>query len=291
MTESRGAGWRWTRREIAELDAQRDARRIVQLLYEVRFASPFLVHLLFSLSFARQMAIPEIARVLHAQGRGPILTSTRQRNEDTLVFFGLLIAEGDSEVGRAVGARLRSMHERFPITNDLYLYTLANLACLPEQFGTRLLGRRMFSDKENEAQYHFWKWVAEMIGATDVPENWSAMDVWMRELEAQRFAHTAEGAEIVEALAGEFAERWFPRVLRGVGMRVYFASFDAPLAAALAEGRVTRLERAVFEVAAGLGLRLLLLRREGRGRTLLENFGGAYHGRPMQPLSRHEGRS
>ncbi|MFM1918516.1 MAG: hypothetical protein RLZZ303_150 [Candidatus Hydrogenedentota bacterium] len=271
---------RWTHREIAGLDVRRDARRIVQLLYEVRFASPFLVHLLFSLSFARQMAIPEMARILHGGGRGPILTAPRKRNDDTLIFFGLLIAEGDSEAGRAVGARLRAMHARFPISNDLYLYTLANLACLPEQFGSRLLGRRMFSDKENEAQHHFWKWVAEMIGATEVPEDWAAMDAWMRALEAERFAHTPEGEEIAVALGREFAKRWFPRALRGVGMRVYFASFDTPLARVLAPGRVTRAERALFEVAAGLGLRLLLWRPEGRGRTLLESFGGGYHGRP-----------
>ena len=55
---------------------------------EVRYGTPLFTHSIFSVAFARQAAVPSIAKVLYRGGKGGIITNTRKRNNDTLIFFG-----------------------------------------------------------------------------------------------------------------------------------------------------------------------------------------------------------
>ena len=136
----------WARREIERLDPVKDARRIAHLLFEVRYGVPAFIHPLFALAFARQVAVPRIARGSPWRPRHHPERSAR-RNDDTLVFFGLLFRHGDNPEGRKVVARIAGMHSRFPISNDLHLYTLATLACLPQRVGQEFTGRELLSEK------------------------------------------------------------------------------------------------------------------------------------------------
>ena len=49
---------------------------------------------MFSLAFARQVAVPEIAEILFRDGRGLIMRNPRKRNAETLVRFGELFHHG-----------------------------------------------------------------------------------------------------------------------------------------------------------------------------------------------------
>lgn len=270
----------WARREIARLDPVRDCRRIAHLLLEVRYGEPRFIHPMFALAFSRQVAIPAIARVLYRDGKGIILSQTAKRNDDTLVFFGLLLRHGNSPEGMQVVERMNRMHARYPIPNELNLYTLSTLACLPQRLGRQFTGHDLFNAHESLALYHFWRQVGEMMGIRDIPGSPGAMQQWMLDYEAAEYGHTRDGHEVTLALAREYAQRWFPASLQEAGQRVFFAMFDehlrethrVPAASALEQGLV----RAAVQ-AFVLGRQLL---PDPGERDLLGMFGQAYSRQP-----------
>jgi len=216
----------WARKRIAELDVETDFVEINHLAFEVRYGSKLFTHTLFSLAFVRQMAVPAIANVVYRGGKGPSVTGTRKRNNDTLLFFGEFYRHGNSPEGLKVAEQLNRIHSRFPITNDLNLYTLATLMCEPIRMSHFLTGKNIFSQKETRALYLFWKMVAEMLNITDIPEDEHAMYRFYLDYEKQHFGNTEGGQKVMECLAAEFAERWFPKLMHSYAKKVYISLFD-----------------------------------------------------------------
>lgn len=216
----------WARQQISRLDAEKDFKEINHLAFEVRYASPIFTHALFSLAFARQAAIPSIARVLYHGGKGASITATRKRNNDTLLFFGEFFLHGDSEKGKQVADQLNRIHSRFPIDNNQHLYTLATLMCEPLRMSRFLTGRVIFSPKEVRSLYLFWRMVAGMLQIHSIPEDEHKMMDLYEEYSRQQFVYTEDGRQIVEALADEFAQRWYPPRMKQFGRQVYFSLFD-----------------------------------------------------------------
>lgn len=266
----------WARREIARLDPIRDCRRIAHLLLEVRYGEPRFIHPMFALAFSRQVAIPAIARVLYRDGRGIIMSQTAKRNDDTLVFFGLLLRHGNSPAGMQVVERMNRMHARYPIPNELNLYTLSTLACLPQRLGRQFTGQDLFSEHESLALYHFWRQVGEMMGIRDIPGSPAAMQQWMLDFEAAEYGHTRDGQEVTLALAREFAQRWFPAPLQEAGLRVFFALFDEPLRATHRVPTARPLERRLVEAAVRGFVRSRQWLPDLADRDLLTMFGQQY---------------
>lgn len=270
----------WARREIDGLDPVADARRIAHLLLEVRYGDPRFVHPMFAIAFSRQVAVPAIARVLYRGGSGIIMSQTAKRNDDTLVFFGLLLRHGNSPEGMKVVERMNRMHARYPIPNELNLYTLSTLACLPQRLGRQFTGRDLFTEKEALALYHFWRQVGEMMNIREIPGSPGAMLQWMLDFEAAEYGFTPDGHEVTLALAREYAARWFPAPLQAAGQRLFFAMLDDHLRETHRLPSPTALERGVVEAAIRgfvLGRRVL---PDPAERDLLGLFGQAYSAAP-----------
>ena len=216
----------WARRRINTLDAESDYKEINHLAFEVRYASPIFTHTLFSIAFARQAAIPSIAGVLYRDGKGSSITATRKRSNDTLLFFGEFFIHGDNEKGQKVAEQLNRIHSRFPITNEDNLFTLATLMCEPLRMSQFLTGRVIFNKKETRSLYLFWKMVAGMLHIDSIPDDENKMFVFYDQYARKNFAYTHDGRQVVEALADEFAERWYPHWMKWWGRHVYFSLFD-----------------------------------------------------------------
>jgi hypothetical protein len=219
----------WARRRIAALDAEQHATEINHLAFEVRYATPVFTHSLFSIAFARQAAVPSIARVLYRGGKGGIITGTRKRNNDTLLFFGEFYKHGNSPKGKEVAGQLNRIHAHFPISNEENLYTLATLMCEPIRMSRFLTAKVIFNDKERRALFLFWKMVSEMLNITNIPDNENDMFTFYENFERNHFAYTDEGRKVVEALAAEFAQRWYPAWMKKTGEQVYYSLFDERL--------------------------------------------------------------
>jgi hypothetical protein len=212
-----GRSRRWARNTIAELDPRVDDARITHLSAEVRYGDPVLTAALYTVAFLRQMAVPSIAAVVHRGGRGPIMRSTRKRNDDTMVFFGEFMQNGhSSERGRAAIERLNEIHAPFPITNDQSLYTLASLsfeaARIPSFVGVDLL-----TDREKEANLRFWRGVGKQMGLHDIPETYDEFWDWSCRYERDNWAFSAGGVAVAQAMIDDYAARWLPPRLQFLG--------------------------------------------------------------------------
>lgn len=216
----------WARKRIAQLDPEKDAHEISHLAFEVRYGTPLFTHSIFSVAFARQAAIPSIAKVLYRGGRGGIITNTRKRNNDTLLFFGEFYKHGTNADGRLAIELLNKIHSHFPITNEENLYTLATIVCEPRRMGMFLANRDLFTQKEFCAVYNFWKQLCTLMNIHSIPPDEEAMYNWYENFEKENYVYTDEGKKIVEALAAEFAERWYPKALHYQGTQYYYSLFD-----------------------------------------------------------------
>jgi hypothetical protein len=259
---------RWARAEIATLDPRSDARRITQLSFEARVRSPLLIHAMFSLAFARQVAVPEIAEILYRDGRGLIMRDPRKRNAETLVRFGELFHHGVDD-GDTID-RISRAHRPYPITNDLNLYTLATLACEPRRVSRRLLGRDFFSDREVQAHHTFWRQVGEALGITGIPAGPDEFMAFFEDFEQRRYAPTVAGRAVTDTLADEFAARWFPRNAADPARNAFFALFDERLLAT----HGVRTDRCAPLVRAGIRgyLNALVVLPDGRPLNVAEYF-------------------
>lgn len=218
--------WSWARSEIATLDPRSDAQRMAHLSFEVRFGTPIFLHALFNVAFAYNMGIPDTARILYREGRGTIMRRTRKRNFDSMIFFGELYRHGDSPEGVAICERLNRIHANFPIHNDLSLYTLATLACLPYRIGQRFAGLGGPSYAEYEAQFNFWCRIGQLLNIQNIPETLPAFMTWMQCYEKKHFAHTLAADAVVEAMADEWADYWFPASLQHTAKGVFLHLID-----------------------------------------------------------------
>lgn len=272
--------WTWARQEIAALDVETDAHRIAQLSFVVRYGMPLFLHGLFSVAFVYNVGMPEMARILHRGGRGPILRDTRKRNFDSLTFFGELYRYGDSEPTRRIAERLVRIHGNFPIVNDMSLYTLATLACLPKRLSGRYMGTRGLSDKECEAQYRFWRMLGGLLQIHDIPQTQDAFLDWMREFERTRMAPTPECRDIAAALAAEWADYWFPRTLRASAIGVFYALIEPELRRRLQLPEPTRLQNALASAAIRLFFFAKRLLPDPAERQISDFFGREYGARP-----------
>lgn len=219
----------WARKELATLDPVQDARRYAQLTFETRFGQPMFIHALFSAAFAYNMGDPRIAAVLYREGSGAIIKHTRQRNFETLVFFGLIYQHGDDDEGRRIIAKMSNIHKHFSISNDLFLYTLATLACLPRRLSEQFAGTNGLTRDELESQYQLWKRVGELMGIKDIPDSQDAFLAWMLAYEREHFRPTPAATAVIEALAQEWAEYWYPKPLQAWGEGLFYALIDPPL--------------------------------------------------------------
>src|SRR2546425_1869235 len=217
---------RWARDEIATLDPVVDNERIMHLSAEVRYGDPVLAMALVTAGFARQMAVPSIARFVHRGGRAPIMRETRKRNDDTMVFFGEFLRHGHSTAqGRAAIERLNEVHAPFPIHNDQMLYTLASLTF----DGVRilaLLGLDPFTQKEKDASFHFWRGVGQRMGVTGHPPTIEKFAAWMQDYEREHWAWSEGGEAVARSLIDDFASRWLPTGLQRVARELILALME-----------------------------------------------------------------
>lgn len=252
--------WTWARQELAGLNAEVDFHRIVQLSFSTRYGTPMFLHALFSMAFVYNVGMPAMAKILHRGGHGPIVRDTRRRNFDSLTFFGDLYRHGDSPQTRAIAQHLVRVHANFPIVNDMSLYTLSTLCCLPQRFSERYLGRHGITAKENQAQFRFWQMVGGLMQIKGIPDAPDALLDWMLAFERAEMRPSEECTCIVKALADEWASYWLPRALQPLGRGVFYSLIDPELRERLQLPRPSLFSRVLTRVAVKVffhGKRLL----------------------------------
>ncbi|WP_196054835.1 oxygenase MpaB family protein [Nocardia aurantiaca] len=231
-------------RELERLDPERDNERMTHLLVEVRYGNSIFAAVVYTLAFMRQMSIPSIMRPVYRRGTGDIVRATRQRNDDTLVFFGEIMRSGHSSGrGAEVIDRMNEIHARYKIDNHQNLYTLASLILEAQRIGDAL-GMEVMSSRERDALYYFWRGVGERMGITDFPATKEEFLEWVLQYERDNAAYSEGGALIARLLLDDLALR-FPKPLRWASTPLVLALCDEGLLRAHRLPRPPRWQRAL----------------------------------------------
>lgn len=247
-------------RRIRELDPDRDYHEIYRTSALLEFPWDTLMGL--NLAFYRTFAVPSIATLLRSTGE--MTDRTRKRADDTGILMLELIEHGlDHERGRAAVRRLNQIHRRFDIPDEEYRYVLACFVVVPDRW-LRRYGWRELCCHERRAAFVFYRELGRLMGITDLPDDYPAMQAAFDEFEAERLAGSEAGRELMAATAVLLRSR-LPRAL---------GRFTEPMSGALLDDQVRQALglrppswTVRMVVAAALRARGTVVRRMLRPRT------------------------
>ena len=170
-----------------------------------------------------------IGGLLHATGE--FERRAGKRYDDTDLIINEIIENGfDSPRGARAIARMNSLHARFRIANEDFLYVLSTFVFEPIRWNERFGWRRM-SESEKLAWFSFWRQLGERMRIRDIPETMPEFESYGRAYETANFRFTQANQRVALATRELFAG-WFPALLRPLVRRSIHALLDPPLLAA-----------------------------------------------------------
>jgi hypothetical protein len=259
-------------RQIAALDPVEDNEEAARLTFEVLYGDPIAIHAAYLVGFSRQVAVPGIARVIYRGGSGGNLRDVARRTDDTLGLFGAFLRWGHSSPqGRAAIARMEQIHARFAIADEQKLYTLATLIFEGERIG-RHLGVDLLSANQREAGWRFWRGVAEQMPLGGLPPTADELWSWMLEYEREHWRYTDEGRRVVDQFFEDWAARWFPRRLAGLGRQALLVLMGEDLRAVLRLEDPGRRVEGLLRASARAYRPLTSVRRLPTDRSWMDRF-------------------
>lgn len=218
-------------RRIESLNPEVDDREISHLLLGRVFNDAWFHQAFFTVSYWRQTAVETIAPILVRRGYGNTLTEVTKRNDDSLLFFGLMYRDGYREPeGQRTIDRLSAIHKTFDIPPDDYRYTIATLCFeavrLPEFLGIK----PALTPAEARALFLFWsgigrEWGVDLHEGTS-PEGQRAYRAWYDDYEKRTYKRTDDAIAIQKAMTDCFLDRWAPGPLRPIGEQFLRALAD-----------------------------------------------------------------
>jgi ER-bound oxygenase mpaB/B'/Rubber oxygenase, catalytic domain len=214
-------------KEIASLEAETDAQRIVYLMTAYEF--PFDMTRSLELALFHTYASPSISALLHRtkefERRG------QKRYDDTSILISQFMQAGyDSELGERAIAQMNKMHGGFRIPNADFLLVLSTFVTYPIDWMNQY-GWRKMSDKEQEALFLFFKEVGQRMNLKDIPETLTEMRVFALDYEARYFKYT-ESNRIIANATVSIVENWFPKWLRPLVQPTFAALISEKLRSA-----------------------------------------------------------
>jgi hypothetical protein len=236
------------------LDPERDHLRIVYL--DTYFEFPFDMARSVEFALFRTFAVPSISALLDRTGE--IGKRTQKRYDDTDLILNEILENGyDSERGRAAIRRMNTLHHRFPISSDDYLYVMSTFIFEPVRWNQRF-GWRKAVEHEKLAGYYYWRALGRFMNIKSIPESYQEFERFNREYEEDHFRYAPSNRRVADANLDMFL-RWFlPRNLLPLGRPLLYAIMDDPLLQALNYPRPSRILRAL--AASSLKARSRLVR-------------------------------
>jgi hypothetical protein len=266
---------------VDSLDPVADDEEITAEVSNVLFADAYFAHSIYLVTFARQAAVPAIAKVLYRSGNGDIATDPRRRNNDTIIFFTEFYRRGyKSEEGLAAVQRMEEIHSRFLISDELKLYTLATVMLEPDRLA-RQFGHDPFTPVDREARWNFWCGIAHAMGLELPADSREGFLQWMIDYEAATYANTVDGRGCYEGLVQDWL-RWYPKWVprrKWLARQSLSGLLDPKLREAMGVEAPPAFIQAQVNLVASTYLKSTPYRVFRKNRNLI-NFFGKQHARP-----------
>lgn len=239
---------------IKTLNPDTDFEEIVQLLQLVVF--PWDCERSLEFALFRTYAVPSISGLLAKTGE--FSQRTRKRYDDTELLLAEPLEHGlDSERGQEAFARINTMHDRFKIKNDDFLYVLSTFVFEPirwlEQFGWRAL-----TDHEKQAWFNYYIAMGKRMNIRELPESLEAFEAFNIHYEREQFSFAGSNHLIASKTKELFLSFYLPRFFYSIGSPFVNVLIDPPLLKAVGFKQPPKLCRSLL--LALLNIRRITLR-------------------------------
>ena len=252
-------------REIRQLDPVADHSRIVYL--DTCFEFPWDTTRSLELALFRTFAVPSVAAVLDSTGE--FGRAAQKRYDDTDLILSTIVEAGyDSDEGKRAIRQMNTIHGRFEISNEDFLYVLSSFVFEPIRWNARF-GWRPLIEAEKLATFEFWRKVGRRMAIKDIPESYAELQRYNEDYERRHFRRTEQAERVGQATRDMFLA-WSPGLPKRFGARAIYALMDEPLLDAFGFPRPPRPLRSSVEAALrarGRFVALLPPRRRARLRT------------------------
>ena len=172
--------------EIRGLDPVSDHSRIVYL--DTCFEFPWDTTRALELALFRTFAVPSVAALLDSTGE--FARGAQKRYDDTDLILSTIVEAGyDSEDGKRAIRRMNSIHGRFAISNEDFLYVLSSFVFEPIRWNARF-GWRPLIETEKRATFEFWREVGRRMAIRDLPETYDELERLNADYERRHFRRT-----------------------------------------------------------------------------------------------------
>ncbi|OOG72978.1 oxygenase MpaB family protein [Algoriphagus sp. A40] len=208
-----------------------------------------------SLEFAlfRTFAVPSISGVLAETGE--FVQRPRKRYDDTeLILFEILEHGMNSLRGKRAIRRMNSMHGRFDISNEDFLYVLSTFIFEPIRWVEKYAYRPM-TEVEKEGIFKNYLELGKRMNLKNIPQTFEEFEDYNVKYEAEHFRFAASNRVIADKTIDLVLGFYIPKWLFWLGRPFVFALLDAPLREALSIRKVSNLR--IWIVKKGLALHAL----------------------------------
>ena len=207
--------------EIRGLDPVSDHSRIVYL--DTCFEFPWDTTRALELALFRTFAVPSVAALLDSTGE--FARGAQKRYDDTDLILSTIVEAGyDSEDGKRAIRRMNSIHGRFAISNEDFLYVLSWFVFEPIRWNARF-GWRPLIETEKRATFEFWREVGRRMAIRDLPETYDELERLNEDYERRHFRRTAASERVGRATRDMFLA-WFPGLPSRFGAPAIYALMD-----------------------------------------------------------------
>ncbi|MEY9842153.1 oxygenase MpaB family protein [Streptacidiphilus sp. EB103A] len=196
-------------RFIRTLDPDRDHERISNMVSRYEF--PFDYRLGFEYAVMIDNAVPSISGLLVKTGQ--FRDHGQKRFDDTMLFeYELKRAGLDSPHGRTAVRALNTIHGRYDITNDDYLFILASQTLGPIDW-INTYGWRRLTGHEARALVNTNRRMGELMGIKDIPLDLTGFRTVLETTLRDRARYQDTNRQATESVIQTIA-RWYPAPLR-----------------------------------------------------------------------------
>lgn len=205
-----------------------------------------------SLEFAlfRTFAVPSISGLLAETGE--FVQRPRKRYDDTeLILFEILEHGMNSLRGSRAIRRMNSMHGRFEISNEDFLYVLSTFIFEPIRW-TEKYGYRPMTEVEKLGIFQNYLQLGKRMNLKNVPQTLEDFEEYNLRYERENFRFAPSNRIIADKTINLMLGFYLPKWLFWLGRPFVFALLDDPLREALGIRKVSGLRK--WLVKKGLGL-------------------------------------
>ncbi len=241
--------------KISQLDPDRDHEEISFMLSCHIF--PWDLERALEFALFRTFAVPSISGLL--ADTGEFTHRPRKRYDDTeLILFEILEHGMNSLRGKRAIRRMNSMHGRFQISNEEFLYVLSTFIFEPIRWLEKYAYRAM-TEIEKQGVFRNYLELGRRMNLKNIPQTLEEFERYNLEYESRYFQFAPSNKLIADKTIDLLLGFYLPKCLFGIGRPFVYALLDEPLSSALGLPKASRWRRWLVE--KGLMIRAFFHRK------------------------------